>query len=630
MSHLMPSRLQAHSDPDALVDAIIASVGRSIVLAIPLGLGKPNHIVNALVARAMVDPDLHLRIFTALTLERSSPSSELERRFLEPALDRLFGKYPPLEYAQMLRNGTLPANVEIDEFFFLAGRWRGVRRAQANYISANYTDVWRYILDRKVNLIAQLVAKREVDGEMRYSLSSNPDITAQLLDARAAGRADFMMVGQVNSELPYMSGEDVEVGEAEFAHMLDSPRTDFELYSAPKRPVALADHAVGLHVAGLVPDGGTLQIGIGAIGDAIAAGLLLRHRDNEQFRQLAAAVQIGDDRACPCEDGPFEAGLYGASEMLTDGFVQLEAAGVLKREVEGAVAHAAFFVECRDFYKTLREMPEAQRRRFGMRRVGFTNSLLGDVEKRREDRVKARFINSAMMVTLLGAVVSDATEDGQVVSGVGGQFDFVEQAFALEDARFILTINAVRTTRGKTVSNIVWSYGHTTVPRHLRDVVVTEYGVADLRGKSDGDVIAALLNIADSRFQDELLASAKAAGKIALDHEIPPVFRNNTPERLRAVLGPARASGVLPEFPFGTDFTPVEQRLMSALGRMKEASYSKRATAGLILGGAFGRGMRDDAALERMGLSSPAGPAQWIYRWMLIAALRDAAAEQAG
>ncbi|WP_417482645.1 acetyl-CoA hydrolase/transferase C-terminal domain-containing protein [Maricaulis sp.] len=630
MSHLMPSRPQTHSEPDALVDAIIANVGRSIVLAIPLGLGKPNHIVNALVERARADPGLHLRIFTALTLERSTPSSELERRFLEPALDRLFGLYPPIEYADMLRKGTLPANIEIDEFFFLAGRWRGVRRAQTNYISANYTDVWRYILDRKVNLIAQLVAKREVDGETRYSLSSNPDITAQLVDARAAGKADFMMVGQVNSELPYMSGEDVEVGEGEFAHMLDSPQTDFELYSAPKRPVALADYAVGLHVAGLVPDGGTLQIGIGAIGDAIAAGLLLRHRENEQFRQLASAVQIGEERACPCEHGPFEAGLYGASEMLTDGFVQLEAAGVLKREVEGAVAHAAFFVECRNFYKTLRDMPEARRQRFGMRRVGFTNSLLGDVEKRRQDRVKARFINSAMMVTLLGAVVSDATEDGQVVSGVGGQFDFVEQAFALEDARFILTINAVRDTRGKTVSNIVWSYGHTTIPRHLRDVVVTEYGVADLRGKSDGDVIAALLNIADSRFQDDLLASAKAAGKVALDYEIPAIFRNNTPERLRAVLGPARASGVLPEFPFGTDFTPVEQRLMSALARMKQASYSRRATASLILRGAFGRGARDDEALERMGLSRPAGPAQWIYRWMLVAALREEATERAG
>jgi acyl-CoA hydrolase len=63
------------------------------------------------------------------------------------------------------------------------------------------------------------------------------------------------------------------------------------------------------------------------------------------------------------------------------------------------------------------------------------------------------------------------------------------------------------------VSNIVWNYGHMTIPRILRDIVVTEYGIANLRSKSDKDIIAALLNVADSRFQAELLAKAKAAGK---------------------------------------------------------------------------------------------------------------------
>lgn len=79
-----------------------------------------------------------------------------------------------------------------------------------------------------------------------------------------------------------------------------------------------------------------------------------------------------------------------------------------------------------------------------------------------------------MMVTLLGAAVSDATEDGQVISGVGGQFNFVEQAFALRDARAILTLGATRQGKRGLSSNIRWSYGHATIPRHLRDVVVTE------------------------------------------------------------------------------------------------------------------------------------------------------------
>lgn len=623
----MPATPHRHSEPETIADAIIGSVGRRIVMAMPLGLGKPNHIVNALVARAMVDPGLDLTIFTALTLETPALSNELERRFLEPAMQRLFGAYPPLTYAAALRDGSLPANIKIDEFFFLAGRWRGVARAQQNYICANYTDAQRYILDRGVNLVAQLVAKQDGPAGPLYSLGSNPDITPDLLKARAEGRADFIFVGQVNSQMPFMGGAAALVDEQEFADLLDSEATDFELFSAPKRPVNLADQAIGLQVARLVPDGGTLQIGIGAVGDAVAQGLILRQTQNETFKPLSAALHAGDCEALACEDRPFETGLYGASEMLTDGFLQLEKANVLKREVDGAVLHAAFFVECRDFYTALRTMPEAQRQRFAMMPVSFTNSLYGGVEERRRARVDARFINSAMMVTLLGAVVSDATGDGQVVSGVGGQFDFVEQAFALEGARFIITLNAVRTSRGKTVSNIVWSYPHTTIPRHRRDIVVTEYGIADLRGKSDADVVANLINIADSRFQDELLATAKQAGKIAADHEIPAGYRNNTPERIRATLESARQAGLLPAFPFGTDFTEVEQRLMPALECMKNASASPLAVLKLVLSGArlSLQGRADHVALERMGLDRPSAVKDLLYRWMLAAALDEVA-----
>src|SRR5689334_6194745 len=117
-------------------------------------------------------------------------------------------------------------------------------------------------------------------------------------------------------------------------------------------------------------------------------------------------------------------------------------------------------------------------------------------------RRDARLINNAIMATLMGAVISDGLENGQVVSGVGGQYNFVAQAFALEGARSVPALEATRTTGAKVQSNIRWRYGHETVPRHLRDIIVTEYGIADLRGKSDADVIAAMLRVVDSRFQD--------------------------------------------------------------------------------------------------------------------------------
>ena len=181
-------------------------------------------------------------------------------------------------------------------------------------------------------------------------------------------------------------------------------------------------------------------------------------------------------------------------------------------------------------------MPPEQLARIQMMPVSFTNQLYGDEEAKRRARVDARFVNNAMMATLMGAAISDGLEDGQVVSGVGGQYNFVAQAFALEGARSILTLEATRQAGGKTHSNIRWNYGHETIPRHLRDIIVTEYGVADVRGKSDAETIAAMLAVTDSRFQDELAREAKDAGKLPKNFEIPRAHRENFPERIAHAL----------------------------------------------------------------------------------------------
>ncbi|HEY7971407.1 MAG TPA: acetyl-CoA hydrolase, partial [Xanthobacteraceae bacterium] len=109
------------ADPDRLAEAIIAQVGKTIVLGLPLGIGKANHVANALYARAAADRSINLRIFTALTLEKPHPSRDLERRFIGPVSDRLFVGYPELSYGLAQRAGRLPPNIEVNEFFFLAG-----------------------------------------------------------------------------------------------------------------------------------------------------------------------------------------------------------------------------------------------------------------------------------------------------------------------------------------------------------------------------------------------------------------------------------------------------------------------------------------------------------------------------
>jgi len=226
-------------------------------------------------------------------------------------------------------------------------------------------------------------------------------------------------------------------------------------------------------------------------------------------------------------------------------------------------------------------------------------------------------------VTLLGAAISDGLDGGRVVSGVGGQYNFVAQAFALDGARSILALDAVR-SGAKAQSNIRWSYGHETIPRHLRDIFVTEYGVADVRGKSDEDVIAALLQIADSRFQDELARIAKDAGKLKRSHEIPGAFRENFPERITAALKPAREAGLLPSFPFGCDFTEVEQRLIPALQVLQEAQRSPLRLAQLLWQGFTQTSdASDEQCLARLGLEKPASFAERMYRALVGAALAE-------
>jgi hypothetical protein len=609
------------SDPEAIAEDIIRDVGTDLVVGLPLGLGKANHVINALYARAAADRAINLTIFSALTLEKPKPRNLLEQRFITPVIDRLFGGYPDLAYAAALRANSLPPNIRVIEFFFLAGRWLNVPSAQQHYISANYTHAASYLLARGLNVVTQLVAKRVVDGVTRYSLSCNTDTTLDILRARAEGRASFKLVGQVNSELPFMPGPG-DLSAEEFSAVLDGPTTEFPLFAPPSEPITDTKYAIGLHAAGLVRDGGTLQIGIGQVGDALAHGLIVRHRDNAQFHGIMKRLAPAAEQLSAPETGTFEKGLYGVSEMLFEAFLGLIDAGILKREVDGVVLHGAFFLGPRSFYRALREMTAGQIARIQMMPVSFTNELYGNEDAKRRARVDARFVNNAMMATLLGSVISDGLENGQVVSGVGGQYNFVAQAFALQGARSVLTVEATRQAGAKTQSNIRWSYGHATIPRHLRDVIVTEYGVADIRGKSDADVIAAMLGVTDSRFQDELARQAKDAGKLPRSFEIPAAHRENFPERIAGALKPARDAGVLPSFPFGSDFTAVEQRLIPALQILQDAQRWPQRLPGLLWQGLTGRpDAADNECLARLGLERPATLSERAYCALVSTAL---------
>jgi acyl-CoA hydrolase len=729
MSRTAPERFES---VEACVDHVLATVGKHIVLGLPLGLGKPNQFVNELYRRAREDRDLELTICTALSLERPTWSSDLERRFLEPFVERMFGGYIDLDYMLDMRKHRLPPNVQIKEFYCKAGSNIGLGHAQRNYVSSNYTHVWRDLMDQGVNVLAQMVCRAEVDGQPRLSLSSNPDVTLDVSrELRRRNQTEGLpmaIVGQVNQNLPFMYGDAV-VEDSQFTALIENPTYDFRLFGAPKMAVTGTDYAIGLAASSLIKDGGTLQIGIGSLGDALVHGLILRQDNNPVYRQVLERAglmsRFGECIAAVGGTEPFEQGLNGCTEMLVDGYLHLIRAGVVRRMTyddlhiqrllnhgrireqvgpetleavlsdgavrpqltradfdwlqrfgilkaecrfcdgkieigseripadlavrenwqrvvaeclgdelrQGVLIHGGFFLGPESFYRELREMPDAERRRIHMTSVLRVNQLYeghyASEELKTLQRPHGRFVNACLMVTLSGAVCSDGLDSGQMVSGVGGQYNFVSQAHALPGGRSILMCKATR-TKGKEVhSNVVFNYGHLTIPRHLRDLVITEYGIADLRGKSDKDIIAALLNITDSRFQDDLLRHAKEAGKIQADYLIPERFRDNLPQRLEDDLAELRRQGVFPAFPFGTDFTPDELIIGKALRGLKA-----RMSAGLAKVSGLGRAMTTSVPaeaepyLQRLQLAEPANSKERMMRKLVVYALKLSGAIQ--
>ena len=620
---------------DDAVARILQRGGDAVAVAAPLGLGKPNHLLNALYARFKAEPARRLTLYTALSLDLPAAASDLERRFLGPFLARQFGAdYPRLDYAVDMKANRVPANVHVEEFYFMSGAMMHAERAQREYASINYTSVARDLAEHaNLHAIVQLVATRGSGPSARYSLSCNPDVTLDVIKAIAAnGGQRPLIIGVVHPDLPFLSGA-AEVGPEFFDGLVDGSLPRQELFALPRNAVDLTEYAIGLHASSLVRDGGTLQIGIGALSDAIVHALLLRHQRNADYLATLAALR-GGTQADPLPGrwggtGAFVHGLYGASEMIMDGFMHLRRAGILKRtvyddmEVEHALAtgaavdpsklrnghylKGAFYLGSKEFYAWLRELEGEDYSGLAMSAVSDVNQLYGGREQLDAlQRRDARFFNTCMMATLLGAATSDALEDGRVVSGVGGQYNFVAMAHALAGGRSVLLLRATRKSGRKVESNIRWNYGYTTIPRHLRDVYITEYGIADLRGRSDEACVRAMLAISDARFVDELAATAIRNGKLARDFRVPDAWRANTPEALAERLRPQVAAGLLPTFPFGSDFDATERRILPALLWLKAHIGEPRRWPAL-LGALLAPGGRAEDAplLARLALAQP-------------------------
>ena len=636
------------------VAEVLARCGPDLVMAAPLGLGKPHRLLNALYAAVAGQPGRSMQLYTALSLTPPTAAPGLERRFLQPFAERHFGAdFPALAYALAQRADALPSNVGVEEFYFQSGALLGSHQAQQAHSSLNYTHVARAVAARRPNLLVQKVAR---DDAGRISLSCNPDLTFDLIDEVALrGFPRPLLVAEVDPHLPFIGGTAV-APEGYFDLVLDLPGPAAPLFALPRHPVSDAEYAIGLRASTLVRDGGTLQIGIGSLSDALCHALILRHHDNAAYRRVLDALDPALADSAVVRDcgglGPFEQGLYGASEMVNDGFRALHQAGILRRRVlddveamrrlnagnatvddaerlarEGRWLDGGFYLGSRDLYDWLRGLPADQRDGLGMTRISHINELYGGNETlERLQRRDARFFNTCMMGTLLGDAVSDALEDGRVVSGVGGQYNFVAMAHALRDGRSVLLFRATREAHGESRSSVLWNYGHVTIPRHLRDVMVTEYGIADLRGASDSECIERMLALADARFEPALRQQAVAAGKLSpraatAAGDSP----RHSADSLVAALRPFRADGTLPDYPLGCDFTVVEQRLVKALGWLKRETAHPIGKLRTVAAALLSRPSADAQALQRMDLAAPASLGDRLQARLLDFALQRTA-----
>ena len=412
-------------------------------LGIPLGPGQPGALLHALGER---DDWVDLTVGGALLVD-------LYQLFLHPGVHHQSGFFGPAE-----------------RFLIDSG-------ADIQFVPADFRRFAPVLERTRPRVMATAAAPPDADGWCSLSLHAGATV-GEL--GRAAADPERELVVEVNPHLPRTLGLPPQHPHALHLDQIDvlvtSDRPAFELADPEPGPI---DVAIAEHVRPFVPDGATLQTGIGSIPSGVVGRLA---------------------------DG--DGGDYGIhSEMFTTGLMRLHRAGKVTNARKGVfdgVSITTFAAGTAELYEWLD----------GNEDVRF---LPVDVVNSPEAIARNRLmvtVNGALQVDLQGQVVAD-TLDGRQFSGIGGHEDFVAASgLELED-RSLICLPSTATVDGATVSRVVARLAAgaiVTTPRHQLDVVVTEHGVAELRGRTVRERARALAAIADPSVRDELLAEAETFG----------------------------------------------------------------------------------------------------------------------
>ena len=395
--------------------------------------GEPPTLVEALVARA---PEL--RNVEIVHMVAMGPA-----KYAQPGMEESF------------RHNSL---------FVGAATRKAISEGRALHTPCFFSEIPRLFTWRILPVDVTLMQVSPPDAEGFCSLGVSVDYTL------ASARSDRVTIAQMNRFMPRTMGETIHLDEIDCIVEKDEPIIEL-------KPPVIGDKekAIGENVAKLIEDGSTLQLGIGAIPDAV----LLFLKDKKDL------------------------GIH--SEMFSDGVLALAETGVVtnrKKTINTGKFVVTFLMGTRKLYDFVDNNPDVM-----MRPVDYTNdpNIIGQHDKMIS-------INSALQVDMMGQVNAEMIGRNQF-SGVGGQLDFVRGASRSKGGKSIIALPS--TASGGKVSRIVCELDRgsaVTTSRNDVHFIVTEYGAAELRGKSIRDRARALIAIAHPEFRDSLIKQASEAG----------------------------------------------------------------------------------------------------------------------
>ncbi|MFX1388393.1 MAG: acetyl-CoA hydrolase/transferase family protein [Promethearchaeota archaeon] len=343
-----------------------------------------------------------------------------------------------------------------NSLFAGAGTRQAIKEGRADYTPVYFSEIPRLFRENILPVDVALIQLAPPDENGYMSFGISVDYTVQ------AAKSAKVVIAEVNKQMPRTNGETIPVSEIDYIVETDRPLIEL----SPSK-ITDIEEKIGRNIASLVPDQANLQLGIGGIPDAALKFL--------QEKQ--------------------DLGIH--TEMFSDGVVDLYEKGVITNKynnVNPGKFTATFLMGTKKLYRFVDENPNVQ-----MHTVDYTNNVMiaGKVNK-------LISINSALQIDLFGQVCAD-TLGYQQYSGVGGQVDFVRASSLSFGGKSIIALPS--TNKDMTISRIVPKINEgacVTTSRNDVHYVVTEYGIADLRGKANRDRANLLINIAHPNFRDQL------------------------------------------------------------------------------------------------------------------------------